>query len=52
MLNTAWELEEELGHALDLVVDCGQPEGVPSTILDLCGDEPELLRQGAGRWPL
>ena len=52
MLNTAWELEEELGHALDLVVDCGQPEGVPSTILDLCGEEPELLRQGAGRWPL
>ncbi len=52
ILNTAWELEEELGHALDLVVDCGQPEGVPSTILDLSGEEPLLVRQGAGPWPV
>ena len=52
ILNSAWELEEELGHALDLVVDCGQPAGVPSTILDLSGDEPLLLRAGLGPWPL
>ena len=52
VLNTAWELEEELGHALALVVDCGQPEGVPSTILDLSGEEPVLVRQGAGLWPV
>ncbi|BDU68988.1 threonylcarbamoyl-AMP synthase [Geothrix oryzae] len=52
VLNTAWELEEELGHALDLVVDCGQPLGVPSTIVDLCGEEPILVRQGAGPWPV
>lgn len=51
-LNTAWELEEELGHALDLVVDCGQPLGEGSTILDLSGEEPVLVRQGAGPWPL
>ena len=52
VLNTAWEIEEEQGHALDLVVDCGQPLGVPSTILDLSGDEPLLVREGAGAWPL
>ena len=52
VLNTAWELEEELGHALDLVVDCGQPMGIPSTIVDLCGEEPVLVREGAGPWPL
>jgi len=52
ILNTAWEIEEEQGHALDLVVDCGQPLGTPSTILDLTGDEPLLVRQGAGAWPL
>ena len=52
VLNTAWELEEELGHALDLVVDCGQPLGVPSTIVDLSADEPALLREGAGPWPI
>jgi tRNA threonylcarbamoyl adenosine modification protein (Sua5/YciO/YrdC/YwlC family) len=51
-LNTAWEIEEELGHALDLVIDCGQPEGVPSTVLDLTESEPQLLREGAGRWPV
>ncbi len=51
-LNTAWEIEEELGHALDLVVDCGQPAGVPSTVVDLTGAEPALLREGAGPWPV
>jgi tRNA threonylcarbamoyl adenosine modification protein (Sua5/YciO/YrdC/YwlC family) len=52
VLNTAWEIEEELGHALDLVVDCGQPLGIHSTIVDLSGDEPTLVREGAGPWPL
>ena len=52
ILNTAWELEEELGHALDLVVDCGQPLGEHSTIVDLSGEEPLLVREGAGPWPL
>ncbi|HEX9081886.1 MAG TPA: L-threonylcarbamoyladenylate synthase [Holophagaceae bacterium] len=51
-LNTAWELEEELGHALDLVVECGQPLGQGSTIVDLSGEEPVLVREGAGPWPL
>lgn len=52
ILNTAWEIEEEQGHALDLVVDCGQPLGVQSTMVDLSGDEPLLIREGAGPWPL
>ncbi len=52
VLNTAWDIEEEQGHALDLVVDCGQPMGIPSTILDLTDEEPQLLREGAGPWPL
>jgi tRNA threonylcarbamoyl adenosine modification protein (Sua5/YciO/YrdC/YwlC family) len=51
-LNSAWELEEELGHALDLVVDCGQPMGMGSTIVDLTGEEPLLVREGAGPWPI
>ncbi len=51
-LNTAWELEEELGHALDMVVDCGQPLGQGSTIVDLSGEEPALVREGAGAWPV
>ena len=51
-LNTAWELEEELGHALDVVVDCGQPLGQGSTIVDLSGEAPALVREGAGPWPV
>jgi tRNA threonylcarbamoyl adenosine modification protein (Sua5/YciO/YrdC/YwlC family) len=51
-LQTAWEIEEELGHALDLVVDCGVPSGQASTIVDLTGDEPVLVREGAGAWPV
>jgi tRNA threonylcarbamoyl adenosine modification protein (Sua5/YciO/YrdC/YwlC family) len=51
-LQTAWEIQEELGHQLDLVVDCGQPAGLASTVVDLTGDEPILLREGAGKWPL
>jgi tRNA threonylcarbamoyl adenosine modification protein (Sua5/YciO/YrdC/YwlC family) len=50
-LNTAWEIEEELGHALDFVIDCGQPLGLGSTIVDLTGEEPQLVREGAGPWP-
>lgn len=51
-IGSAWEIEDELGHALDLVVDSGVPGGEPSTVLDLCGDEPVVLREGAGPWPL
>jgi tRNA threonylcarbamoyl adenosine modification protein (Sua5/YciO/YrdC/YwlC family) len=51
-LQNAWEIQEELGHLLDLVVDCGEPAGLASTVVDLTGDEPVLLRAGAGPWPL
>jgi tRNA threonylcarbamoyl adenosine modification protein (Sua5/YciO/YrdC/YwlC family) len=51
-LQNTWEIEESLGHLLDLVVDCGEPTGLASTVVDLTGDEPVLLREGAGAWPL
>ena len=51
-LETSWEIEEALGHAVDLIVDCGEPAGLASTVVDLTGDEPLLLREGAGQWPL
>ena len=51
-LETSWEIEEALGHSLDLIVDCGEPAGMASTVVDLCGEEPVLLRMGAGAWPL
>lgn len=51
-IQSAWEIEEELGHALDLVIDCGEPVGTHSTVLDLTEDEPQLVREGAGPWPI
>jgi L-threonylcarbamoyladenylate synthase len=44
---TAADVVADLGHAVDLVVDGGSCRvGVESTIIDLTGDEPEVLRPG------
>ncbi len=51
-IQTSWEIEAELGHALDLVIDCGEPSGTPSTVVSFLEDEPVLVREGAGIWPL
>ncbi len=51
-LDSAWEIDQELGFMLDLVVDCGTPSGQASTVVDLCSEQPHILRQGAGPWPL
>jgi len=34
-----------------LVLDAGWGGVVPTTVIDLCGDAPELIREGAGDWP-
>lgn len=46
---TAAEAESQLGEAAQVYLDAGQaaPDGVPSTILDLTGTVPRLLRAGA-----
>ena len=45
---TAAEAEDQLGDAVSVYLDGGQAaEGVPSTILDLTGTVPRLLRAGA-----
>lgn len=50
-IQTAWEIEAELGHALDLVIDAGDPCGQPSTVISFMEPEPILVREGAGPWP-
>lgn len=47
-LMSPWEIEDLFGHALDLVVDGGPVEGQESSVVSLVGDEPEVLRAGAG----
>ena len=47
-LNDAQEIRERLEHALDLVVDGGSCGIDPTTMVDLTGPVPQLLRQGKG----
>lgn len=42
------EIEERVGHAVDLILDAGNCGIEPSTIVDLSGDGPRLLRAGKG----
>ena len=45
------EVPEAIRAACGAIVDAGELPGLPSTVLDLTGDEPRVLRQGAGRSP-
>jgi tRNA threonylcarbamoyl adenosine modification protein (Sua5/YciO/YrdC/YwlC family) len=51
-MQTAWEINDEIGQALDLVIDCGAPEGTASTILDFTTAPVSVVREGAGQWPI
>ncbi len=42
------EIAERLGHAVDLIIDGGSGQHEPTTVLDLTGTAPSLLRQGLG----
>lgn len=44
---SAAEAADQLLGAVDLVVDGGALTGTPSTVVDLTGDAPRVLRQGA-----
>jgi tRNA threonylcarbamoyl adenosine modification protein (Sua5/YciO/YrdC/YwlC family) len=48
VLSTPREIQEKLGHALDLLVDGGVVPGVASSVVSLIDDTPEILREGAG----
>ena len=43
------EIPAEMRAACGAVLDVGELPGVPSTVLDLTGDEPRVLREGARR---
>ncbi len=45
------DVPEEIRAAVGAIVDVGELPGTPSTVLDLRGDEPVVLRQGAGPAP-
>jgi len=39
---------EKWGNLVDIVIDGGYGGNIPSTVINLCGDEPELIREGKG----
>ena len=45
------DIPEEIRAACGAIVDAGELPGVPSTVIDLTGGEPRVLRQGAGPLP-
>ncbi len=43
-----WEIKERLDLVLDAVIDSGECGTEPTTVVDLSGDEPDIVRVGAG----
>lgn len=41
------DVPQELREACEALVDGGELPGTPSTVIDLTGDEPQILREGA-----
>jgi tRNA threonylcarbamoyl adenosine modification protein (Sua5/YciO/YrdC/YwlC family) len=48
LLNEAWLIEQYFGKQLDLIIDGGPTPGLPSSVISLIGDFPEVLREGVG----
>jgi len=47
-LTDARDIEERIGYAVDLILDGGNCGLEPSTIVDLSGEAPLILRAGKG----
>ena len=47
-LNDAHEIRERFEHALAAIIDAGACPSEPTTVIDLQGDAPVLVRQGRG----
>ena len=45
------DVPEEIRAACGAIVEAGELPGTPSTVIDLSGPEPRVLRQGAGPLP-
>ncbi len=47
-LTDGWQIKEALDHQVDVVIDSGECGVVPTTVVDLSDDVPEVVRVGAG----
>jgi tRNA threonylcarbamoyl adenosine modification protein (Sua5/YciO/YrdC/YwlC family) len=48
LVSEPWLIEEHFGRQLDLVIDGGAVPGMPSSVISLIGDEPEVIREALG----
>lgn len=48
LLAEPFDIEQSLGNRLDLIIDGGDIYPDPSSVIDLTGDFPEILREGKG----
>ncbi|MBB1076546.1 threonylcarbamoyl-AMP synthase [Rhodoferax sp. 4810] len=47
-LNDTYEMREQLAHCVDLIIDGGHCGNLPTTVIDMTGDMPQVLRIGKG----
>jgi tRNA threonylcarbamoyl adenosine modification protein (Sua5/YciO/YrdC/YwlC family) len=47
-MTQGWEINEQLGDALDAVIDSGDCGTEPTTVIDFSSGEAEVVRRGAG----
>jgi tRNA threonylcarbamoyl adenosine modification protein (Sua5/YciO/YrdC/YwlC family) len=47
-LTEGWEIKERLDNVVDAVVDSQGCGTEPTTVIDFSGEEPEIVRRGAG----
>lgn len=47
-MTDGWAVKEELDHLVEAVLDSGDCGGDPTTVVDLSGEVPEIVRRGAG----
>ncbi len=47
-MTEGWQIDAEIGHAVDAVIDSGDCGTEPTTVIDYSQDKPEILRRGAG----
>jgi len=48
VISDPFEIERIMGKQLDAVINGGRLSGEPSTVIDLTGNAPEIIRKGAG----
>ena len=48
VITEPWELEEKMGHLVDLILDCGSLPVQPSSVISLIDDHAVVLREGKG----